>query len=1632
MGRPLTAPTVTPAPPTLPQPGPGGLQIASVEASPVGRGASTGFSIDLPISPGRGYAPQLALNSGNGNGVFGWGWDMAIPSIRRRFDHGMPAYQRSDEFLGPDGEVLVATGSRNGFNFNAPPGFTAAGYMPRKESAFSRITFLQSDSSMYYDFWVAEKADGEILVFGMSDLARIVSAQNDKAVAAWLLHESVSPDGQHIYYTYNRSSPGDYNYRAYRYPKAIYYGNVTAKQSPFLYDGDPEDPDEGPQQEKWLFTLLFDYSKPTNPWEAPASYATITAASYVWRADCHTSYGYGFPLPCDYLCRQVLMYHSLDGNKQLSGSGTPTLISRLWLDYEETPAASRLMGTQRMAYDTAGAWNFLPIVDIEWSADFSAPKDASCWALLNQAMILPNSGVTPEHDPILYSESDLYSEGAAGLLHRIGNCWYYRRGVRDQRTGAAPRAITFGPRKLLDRVPLISGGADSLLMDINGDGCLESVKTGAGGLRGYHTMQADRTWSAFIPVQTLPTEIAAPYAVFGNMHGSGLPDLFVLSPTSVRYYINQSDDTQVSFSAPRDVVQNQGIVLPIPGRNPREWVNFADVLGSGQPHLVRLRHDSLTYWPWLGDGRFGTPVTLSTSLPFDLNTFDPARVSFLSLFGPQAPDLVYADVDDIKIFPNQCGNGYDVANVVKIPYPKGFHRGSLADIRFSDMAGTGGTSIVLVQPYGNVTTPYGYTGFGATRYWRVDLNTTVPYQLTALDNNCGARTEISWRSSVQDWVDEKVETSDGALTNRPSARMAVDQIAQVDCVANLQRISSFKYRDGIWDGREREPRGYRYLESSSAAFSYSNAPGFVPTARSDIAPVTIRQWLHAGRATDTQRATFYGKPYSDSLGSFCGTPDEDATAYQYMGTRLTSPSGAVTNAAPWFDAVYAGADPNTLWWLHRSLAGSPLRTETYDARAVPLSVVHHRWQVRVVKNTSPYPCALPTQLETITYDYEGYAADPLITQRVEMDADQYGFTTWKLDIAYPRQLKSTAVNPYVDAALAPAYRIPFPVAGNGGGAVEGLSWQSTFDSQQTILRITESRFQSRNMSGTDYRLGILQADRQNVLTYDDNPAVHPGGAGLHVESFTDMSDAANPLAPGQTRHLLAQSSYEYVSYASGPLVLLLATRKALMTTADYNIVIANGMSDDDLAAAGYEGGPMPLTVPGGATEDDIYIGRFAFNTYNSQSKFWTLASQQASTLASPNPNPGAFPGAIIYPVTTFTWDANCVITTSATDPYGSVISAAAIDYRFLVPTTILDPNMNKQQVQLDALGRVIATSFSGTQLKEDGNGVAVEQVGFDDLETYPYDGNFDGGGLQNQATRIDYRGNNMMCILLSEWNADGSTPFTDKLVEAHYAFLTGPTGGPRAHGFLRSRGRTWLAANPIPSNTAEKYFIQSLQETQPLMQPLIYAVQAADAFSTTEAPLSTSQQQLLLTTTYVDGLNRTLSNFLRVPQNAQAWLVADDGTMAAPPGPMPADSCTYAARDYTLFAPDGAVLTRWPAFFIKCDNNSNRNMFSSRARASTFPKYGQHEDALPPDQYRYDALGREIQVITGRISNRTGQPYERRTYYAPWFTLAQDENDIDDERPAASEAAAEGFIARMARLSRRNRASKRRRSPGRR
>ncbi|MFZ0750076.1 MAG: SpvB/TcaC N-terminal domain-containing protein, partial [Pyrinomonadaceae bacterium] len=99
-------------PPTISLPKGGGAVRGIGEkfaANPVTGTGST--SVPIYVSPGRsGFGPQLSLSydSGSGNGVFGVGWSLSLPSITRKTDKGIPQY-RDDE----ESDVFILSGSED-------------------------------------------------------------------------------------------------------------------------------------------------------------------------------------------------------------------------------------------------------------------------------------------------------------------------------------------------------------------------------------------------------------------------------------------------------------------------------------------------------------------------------------------------------------------------------------------------------------------------------------------------------------------------------------------------------------------------------------------------------------------------------------------------------------------------------------------------------------------------------------------------------------------------------------------------------------------------------------------------------------------------------------------------------------------------------------------------------------------------------------------------------------------------------------------------------------------------------------------------------------------------------------------------------------------------------------------------------------------------------------------------------------------------------------------------------------------------------------------------------------------------------------------------------------------------------
>src|SRR5450759_5375381 len=207
----------------------GGTAAASPQISlPKGGGAIRGIgekfaanpvtgtgSMSVPIatSPGRsGFGPQLSLSydSGAGNGPFGLGWNLSLPSITRKTDKGLPRYndfEESDVFILSGAEDLVPVLKPDGSRYKdttTAPGYTIHRYRPRIEGLFARIERWANTQGISH--WRSISKDNITTLYGSSDESRIVDPADETRIFSWLICESYDDKGNAIRYEYKKEN----------------------------------------------------------------------------------------------------------------------------------------------------------------------------------------------------------------------------------------------------------------------------------------------------------------------------------------------------------------------------------------------------------------------------------------------------------------------------------------------------------------------------------------------------------------------------------------------------------------------------------------------------------------------------------------------------------------------------------------------------------------------------------------------------------------------------------------------------------------------------------------------------------------------------------------------------------------------------------------------------------------------------------------------------------------------------------------------------------------------------------------------------------------------------------------------------------------------------------------------------------------------------------------------------------------------------------------------------------------------------------------------------------------------------------------------------------------------------------
>ncbi|MGZ8157188.1 MAG: SpvB/TcaC N-terminal domain-containing protein [Methylobacter sp.] len=962
------------------------------------------YSVPIPLTPARGFEPQLHLSygSGDGNDVFGMGFSLSIPKISRKTDTGIPKYNGDDIFiLAGEGELTPKLINNNGewsvaetIKPDNGVSWKVLTFLPREQGSFSLIE-QWTDPSTGESWWQVTSRNNITTQYGRNKSARIADPEDETRIFEWLIEETFDSKGNRIIYHYkpedgnnisNQIYEVNRSFQAKKYIRSIQYGN-------YFLDGSTEN-------EKFAFEVVFDYGE-YNPVQSNSDpYHPVR--EWPERTDPFSTYRSGFEIRTFRLCRNILIFHNF---KELGDK--PCLVKALQFAHDETPSFSFLKSVTQTGYriNPDGSYNSqsLPPLEFEYS-QFSPPKTPGFKPLtVNGIDTIPGYLDRADFQPL-----DLKGEGLPGMLLSNAETTFYYEPIGNG-SYLSPSVPASFPNTKNFQNPALS------LQSLEGNGQLELV-VNSSQMAGYYSQEYDGSWSAFRNFQSIPTDLVNPHRESADLDGNGKADLLMLSDPDLVFYPSEG---KIGYGTPKRVPLQQEFPVAT-NYGERELVTFANVFGDGLSHRVRIRDGSVEVWPNLGYGRFGKKVTLANAPRFD-STTSVSRIFLADIDGSGTMDLVFAYTDRVEIYLNQIGNSF--ANTPLTLYlPDGFS--DIDQIQFADILGEGTSALVFTKA-GPIMSHWYYNFCGE----RAELTPALkPYLLTKINNNLGATTEIYYASSTKFYLEDK-KAGRPWTTRLPFPVQVVEKTVVTDEISGSRLTSSHKYHDGYYDPVEREFRGFGFVESwDTESFedyqkSISN-PAF-PSDRLNkklyVPPVYTKTWHHTGAYFENEVIT---KQYEKAY--FQG----DKNAYVFPDSV--------------FDPAVFQSDSETIRQAYAALKGAVMRQEVYaldgsDKQENPYTATESNVEVQLIqpKGDQQYAVFHVNPRESISYHYERNPSDPRVQQEFTLEVDPLCGETIKActvflprrsvssSPVYPEQKKLTVTavhNDYINTLDTESYR----------------------------------------------------------------------------------------------------------------------------------------------------------------------------------------------------------------------------------------------------------------------------------------------------------------------------------------------------------------------------------------------------------------------------------------------------------------------------------------------------------------------------------------------------------------------------------------------------------------------------------
>jgi RHS repeat-associated protein len=1296
---------------------------------------TSSLTVPIPTSPGRaGFGPQLSLSydSGSGNGPFGFGWSISLPSITRKTDKGLPRYNdagESDVYVLSGAEdlvpVLEADGSRAEDDVSAP-GFTIHSYRPRVEGLFARIE-RWTNTATGEIHWRSITRENVTTLYGRDNDSRIfdpsdVDPAHPTRIFSWLICASYDDKGNAIVYEYaaendarvDRALASERNRTrtANRYLKRVKYGNLVSR----LVQPDLS-------LTTWLFELVFDYDErhyeelPLAQGQPPDAQHELVRASWKtegsWtaRPDAFSSHRAGFEVRSYRRCRRALMFHrfpELNEDRLAELGDEPCLVRAIEfeykdLDYSKAPTIDDELGHQ-------GSTRFASFIQSITQSGFvrddgkavversgvkyvtylrrALPPLEFTYSKANiQGEVQYLDASSAENLPVGVDGSafrwvDLDGEGVSGILTEQAGAWVYKPNLGEGR---------FGALQVVGAKPSLFAMASSgtQLLDLSGDGQLDVVSFG-GPTPGFYERTQDESWESFRTFRNLPNlQWNEPTVRFVDLDGDGHADILITEDNVFTWYPSLGEEgfgPARNVHQPRDEERGPRLVLA----DPAQSIYLADLCGDGLTDLVRIRNGEVCYWPNLGYGRFGAKVTIDNAPWFDNpDQFEQRRIRLADIDGSGTTDIIYLHRNGVRLYFNQSGNRWSEARHLPT-FPR---IDDLSSVSTADLLGNGTACLVWSSPIpADARRPIRY----------IDLmGGQKPHLLIRSTNNLGADTTVDYASSTKFYLEDKV-AGNPWITRLPFPVHVVERMTTFDRIGGNRFVTSYRYHHGYFDGVEREFRGFGMVEQRDteefATFSASAPPGATNVdAASHVPPVLTKTWFHTGiyLGRDQVSDFFAGLVNDRDVGEYYREPgldDEQARARLLPDTVLPE-SLTVDEEREACRALKGMMLRQEVYALDSTEISSPEEKQRADT---PFTVVEQNFTLERVqpRGDNRHAVFFAHPREVLNSHYERNPADPRISHALTLEVDPFGNVLKALAVAYGRRTPSTdpaltAEDKAKQSELLITFtqssytqnKIPPAILATGHHraplSAEAQTYELTGFAPEDGVRFSFEEWSRNNFAQLTSAVEIpyeVEAD----VTKKQKRLIE------HVRTLYRMDDLS-ALSPMRTVESQALPGETY-KLALTPSLLAHVFTKTQPEQADEVLLpnpnaLLEGRGGDE---GGYVAWDGYWWIPSGKVFFDSEA-----DTNNPALTAATELGTARQHFFVPRKVADAFGH-----TTAVDYDTYGLLVTRTTDPAGNSVSAAN-DYRVLQPREVTDPNRNRAARAFDALGMVVATAVMG-------------------------------------------------------------------------------------------------------------------------------------------------------------------------------------------------------------------------------------------------------------------------------------------------------------------------------------------------